>query len=65
MDAMQGLNSTAALAQGAIKDTTGAQLISKTLDKVNMSAPAVEAGAEFQKEVMGAAGIGTMLDRTV
>lgn len=65
MDAMQGIDSTAALAQGAIKDTTGAQLISKTLDKVNMGAPSVEAGVQFQKDVLGAAGIGTMLDKTV
>ena len=71
MDGIQGMN-TAAVAsatKGAIKDTTGAQLITKTLDKMNtaqtLSGPKVNADYQFQKDVLNAAGIGNKLDKTV
>ncbi len=67
MDAVQGTNAAAALAQGAIKDTTGAQLINKTLDRMNtgmsVGGPQTDAGYQFQKDVLAAAGIGAMLDK--
>ena len=53
-------------ASSAIKDTTGAQLISKTLDKLHtgmtLSGPVVNPDYQFQKDVLNAAGIGNKLD---
>lgn len=50
----------------AIKDTTGAQLITKTLEKLNantaLSGSAVNSDYQFQKDVLNAAGIGNKLD---
>lgn len=69
MDGIQGMNASVAASatQGAIKDTTGAQVVTKTLDKMNtaqtMGGPKVNADYQFQKDVLGAAGIGTMLDK--
>ncbi|MDR1490275.1 MAG: hypothetical protein LBS65_07315 [Desulfovibrio sp.] len=57
------------LAQRAIKDTTAADLITKTIDKLNttgsMSAPRLSPDYEFQKSVLSAAGIGRTLDISV
>ncbi|MDL2271481.1 hypothetical protein LJC23_00425 [Desulfovibrio sp. OttesenSCG-928-I05] len=59
----------AGVAAGAIKDATAGQVITKTLDKLNTSAtlsgPAVNADYQFQKDVLGAAGIGQSLDMKV
>lgn len=73
MTGIQGTDATASAAAGAtagaIKDTTGAQLISKTLDKMNtfqtLSGPKVDSGYQFRKDVLSASGIGTMLNKTV
>lgn len=66
MDAVQSAGAATAMATSAIKDTTGAQLISKTLDKMNtaqsMSGPKINADYQFQKDVLSAAGIGNKLD---
>jgi len=65
---MNGISGAASQTRGVIKDTTGAQLISKTLDKMNtvqsLSGPKVNANYQFQKDVMAAAGIGTKLNVT-
>ena len=54
---------------GALKDTVGAQLISKTLEKLNggMGLPGkvVNQDYQFQKDVLQAAGIGTRLDAVI
>ncbi|MDL2285129.1 hypothetical protein LJB93_00105 [Desulfovibrio sp. OttesenSCG-928-F07] len=67
-EAIQAESSGSALAQ-TIKDSTGAQLITKTLDKLNtaqtLSGPAVNADYQFQKDVLQAAGLGTKLDKMV
>jgi len=70
MTGIQGTEATASqVTAGAIKDTTGAQLISKTLDKMNtaqtLSGPKVDDGYQFRKDVLNASGIGTMLNKTV
>ena len=56
-------------AAGVIKDTMGAELITKTLDKLNsaqtLSGPKINADYQFQKDVLAAAGIGTRLDSSV
>lgn len=66
MDAVQSTGAATAMAAGAIKDTTGAQVVSKTLDKLNtaqgMGGPKVNADYQFQKDVLNAAGIGNKLD---
>ena len=57
---------SAEVAAGVIKDTTGAQLITMTLDKLNtgmaLSGPVVNPDHQFQKDMLNAAGIGTKLD---
>ncbi len=69
MDAA-GAGISGAVAAGALKDTTGAQVISKTLDKLN-SVPngtggmKLNADYDFQKTVLNAAGIGNKLDSVV
>ena len=68
MNGIQG--STAAMqADGIIKDVTSAQLITKTLDRMNtsqaLSGPAVDAGYQFRKDVLSAAGIGNALNSVV
>ena len=69
MDALQGVNGAASQVQGVIKDTTGAQLITKTLDRMNtfqtLGGPRVDAGYQLRKDVLNAAGIGTMLNTIV
>ena len=66
MNGMGGVSGAATQAQGVIKDTTGAQLISKTLDKMNtfqtVSGPKIDAGYQLRKDVLNAAGIGTVLN---
>ncbi|MDR2826078.1 MAG: hypothetical protein LBV76_04710 [Deltaproteobacteria bacterium] len=56
----------AATASRAIKDTLGADLISKTLDTLNasskLSGAQEDQSYQFQKEVLSAAGIGRGLD---
>ena len=68
MDGIQG-STASAQASGVIKDIAGAQLITKTLDRMNtfqtLSGPAVDAGYQFQKDVLSAAGIGTRLNTVV
>ena len=69
MDALSSAASAVSQAGSVIKDTTGAQLISKTLDRMNtaqtLSGPKVDAGYQFQKDVLSAAGIGNSLDLKV
>ena len=66
MSSIQGLDSAAAHIQGVIKDTTSAQLITNTLDKMNtfqtLSGPKIDAGYQLRKDVLNAAGIGTALN---
>ncbi len=69
MDAT-GAGISGAVAAGAIKDVTGASVISKTLDKLNSVPDGTggmkpDAGYEFQKTVLNAAGIGNKLDSVV
>ena len=58
--------SSASQAAGIQKDTTAAQLITKTLEKLNTTQDGltskVDSNFQFQKEVLGAAGIGNKLD---
>jgi hypothetical protein len=67
MDGIQSANGAASQSQSILKDVAGAQIISKTLDKLNtaqsLSGPKIDAGYQFQKDVLNAAGIGTMLDK--
>ena len=57
---------SAGAAAGVLKDTTGAQIISKTLANVNVGAggpgSAADPNHQFQKDVLAAAGIGNKLD---
>ncbi|MCC8193128.1 MAG: hypothetical protein LIP28_00560 [Deltaproteobacteria bacterium] len=66
MDGIQGASGAASRSQGILRDVAGAQVISKTLEKMNtfqtLSGPAVDAGYQFRKDVLHAAGIGTMLN---
>ena len=68
MDSIQGVaGSASAMAKSVLEDTAGAQLITKTLDKVNgsvgpASANGTESTYQFVKDVMGAAGIGMHVD---
>ncbi len=66
MTAVQGTSGAASHAQGVIRDTTGAQLITKTLDRMNtfqtLSGPKIDAGYQLRKDVLNAAGIGTVLN---
>ena len=61
-----GVQAATSVAGNAMKDTMGAQLISKTLDKLNtgssFSGAAVNPDYQFQKDVLSASGIGTKLD---
>lgn len=56
-------------ASGVIKDTLVADLINKTLDRLNtvqtITGPKLDADYQFQKDVLAAAGIGTRLDTTI
>lgn len=65
---MNGISGAASQAEGVLKDTAGAQLIAQTLDKLNtaraLSGPAVDAGYQFRKDVLAAAGIGANLSVT-
>ena len=69
MSSVQSVDNAAAQVQGIIKDTTGAQLITKTLDKMNtfqtLSGPKIDAGYQLRKDVLNAAGIGTVLNSVV
>ena len=66
MEGMQGMQGSAAATAGALKDIAGAQVVTKTLDKMNMgstaSGPKVDADYQFRKDVLSAAGIGQKLD---
>ncbi|MDR2503715.1 MAG: hypothetical protein LBD82_04950 [Deltaproteobacteria bacterium] len=62
-------DASGAMAAQVIKDSTGAQLVAKTLDKLN-AGPGVAGGQpnqdyQFQKDVLNAAGIGRQLDTEV
>lgn len=67
-DALQAESSGSVLSK-VIKDSNGAQLISKTIDKLNtvqsLAGPAVNADYQFQKDVLQAAGIGQKIDKLV
>ena len=67
--ASQGLSIRASLTEGVLKDATSSQVITKTLDKLNttktLSGVAVDTNYQFQKDVLGAAGIGRALDLKV
>ena len=73
MESIAGATAQVAIATeaftGAIKDTTGAQLINKTLDKLNtgtaLSGAVVNPDQQFQKDVLNGMGIGANLDSTV
>lgn len=64
-----GLGIPASAASGAIKDTLGAQLVGKTLDRMNtantLSGPVVNPDYQFQKDVLQGAGLGRKLDAIV
>ena len=68
---MQGIqgDSDAGRVQGALKDITGAQVVLKTLDRMNtfptITGPKIDAGYQFRKDVLGAAGIGMNLDAKI
>ncbi len=55
---------SAAQANNMQKDVAGAQLITKTLDKLNTTGMGakVDQDYQFQKDVLNAAGIGNKLD---
>ena len=57
---------TAAQANSMQKDVAGAQLITKTLDRLNTTGTGmgakVDQDYQFQKDVLNAAGIGNKLD---
>ena len=64
---MSDIQSTSgAAAQGILKDTAGAQLITKTLDKMNtfqtLGGPKIDTGYQLRKDVLNAAGIGMKLN---
>lgn len=65
MDALTGTGA-GAQAAGAVKDITDAQVVTKTLDKLNtaqtLSGPKIDAGYQLRKDVLNAAGIGLKLD---
>ena len=67
MDPLLGAASPSG-AEGIIKDTTGAQIISGTLDKMNTgltaTGPKMDADYQFRKDVLAAAGVGRGLDIT-
>ena len=64
-----GVQAATSMASKAMTDTMGAQLISKTLDKLNTGSSAaggaVNPDYQFQKDVLSAAGIGNKIDATV
>ena len=61
-----GVQASASMASSAIKDTLGAQLIGKTLDKLNTGTSGnVDSNYQFQKDVLSAAGIGNKIDTEV
>ena len=66
MSDVQSVSGSASQAQGILKDTAGAQLITKTLDKMNtfqtLSGPKIDAGYQLRKDVLNAAGIGMKLN---
>ena len=70
MDSFGGAGAQASISAGVlasvIKDMTGAQLISQTLDRINTSmalaGPVVNPDYQFQKDVFSAMGIGNKLD---
>lgn len=61
--------SSGSVLANVLKDANGAQLISKTLDKLNtvqsLAGPAVNADYQFQKDVLQAAGLGQKIDKLV
>lgn len=63
---MEGVQGSATAAAGALKDVAGAQVITKTLDKMNtvrsLSGPQIDADFQFRKDMLHAAGIGRQLD---
>ena len=67
MEGIQSAGGAASQAQGILKDIAGAQVITKTLDKLHttqsFNGPKIDADYQFQKDVLSAAGIGTMLDK--
>lgn len=69
MNAVSGAASAASQVEGVLKDTTSAQIVSKTLDKMNTSTsltgPVVDSGYQFRKDVLSAAGIGQTLNAVV
>ncbi|MDR1124828.1 MAG: hypothetical protein LBM64_02030 [Deltaproteobacteria bacterium] len=62
----QAASAALSVTADTIRDSLGAQLITKTLDKLNASttdtASAMQQSYQLQKEVLGAAGIGNYLD---
>lgn len=65
----QEAQAAASVAAGAIRDTMGAQLIEKTLDRLHVSASlsgaAVDPNYQFQKDVLQGIGIGRKVDSVV
>lgn len=69
MDSISGagaqLSMVAGALAGAIKDSTGAQVVNKTLEHMNQGQNQGQMGGvstDFQTTVLNAAGIGTKLD---
>lgn len=66
MDALSSAAGAVSLAEGVIRDTTGAQVITKTLDRMNtvptLSGSAIDSGYQFRKDVLSAAGVGNALN---
>ena len=70
---MDGITAQASISAeviaSAVKDSTGAQIINKTLEQLNTGMAAagsvVTPDYQFQKDVLNAAGIGNRLDTVV
>lgn len=65
MNIVNGMG-TASQAAGAIKDVSDAQVVTKTLDKMNtlqtISGPKIDAGYQMRKDMLSGHGIGSKLD---
>lgn len=66
LSAAAGIENAASLTEGVIKDTTGAQLITKTLDELNtyntITGPKINHDYQTRKDLLNAEGIGKALD---
>lgn len=69
MSGVENAGSVCPDAQAIIKDATGAQLITKTLEKMNtavtLTGPRIDADYQLRKDMLHAAGIAKTLDAVV